>query len=138
MKVFRKNVSHLSESQIYKEVILQERAHLYLACCPKIVATDYKTFIDMEDLEEMNIADKYGEDFSSMPEYIINDIYKIIKKLYLECDIEYIDITPYNFIEKDNIVYVIDFGDAKWVNKNWFLQEMFCARGLEKWNPDFR
>jgi hypothetical protein len=53
--------------------------------------------------------------------------------------IEYIDITGYNFIEKDNKIYIIDFGDAeyskKWKKTNWFLEEFL--NGHHGWNPDF-
>jgi len=59
--------------------------------------------------------------------------------LYLECDIEYIDVTPYNFIEKDDKVWIIDFGDARDApKKNWFLGNMFKDGKMTQWNPDFR
>ena len=43
-------------------------------------------------------------------------------------------------IEKDNKVYIIDFGDAYYIKKNkpinWFLQEVLD--GYNGWNPDFK
>lgn len=138
MKIFRKDVSDRSEKQIRNEIELQNIVYKRLNCTPKIINTDYKTYIDMEDLEEMCIADTYGEDIDGIPNYIREQIYKIIVKLYLECDIEYTDITPYNFIEKDSTVYIIDFGDAKLVEKNWFLKEVFLNRRIHEWNSDFK
>ena len=138
MKVFCKDVSKRTEKQIRNEVLLQNRAY-ELGVCPKILDTDYKTYIKMEHLDEMCIADMYGEDFKDMPKEILDQIYTIITRLYLECDIEYIDITPYNFIEKDDKVWIIDFGDAQEApKKDWFLDELFKNRGMLQWNPDFR
>ena len=138
MKIFRKDVSDRSEKQIRNEVELQIIVYKRLNCTPKIIATDYKTYIDMEDLEEMCIADMYGEDINAIPNYIREQIYKIIVKLYLECNVEYTDITPYNFIEKNSTVYIIDFGDAKLVEKNWFLKEVFLNKRIHEWNSDFK
>ena len=138
MKLFHKDISNRSEAQAKKEIELQNRASK-LGLCPKIINTDYKTFIDMEDIDEMCIAYMYGEDFKDMPKPILDQIYDILVRLYLECDIEYIDITPYNFIEKDDKVWIIDFGDAQEApKKDWFLNEVFKNRTLTEWNPDFR
>ena len=138
MKIFRKNVSDRAEEQIRNEVELQNVAYKQLNCTPKIIKTDYKTYIEMEDLEEMCIADMYGEDISTVPNRIREQIYKILIDLYLECDIEYTDITPYNFIEKNDTVYIIDFGDAKLVERNWFLKELFLHKKIHQCNPDFK
>jgi tRNA A-37 threonylcarbamoyl transferase component Bud32 len=136
-KIFRKDVSSRSESQIKNEVELQKKASL-LGLSPKIIATDYKTYIDMEDLGTMCIADMYGEDIRDMPEIICRGIYDILKRLYLECDIEYVDITPYNFIETEDQLWIIDFGDARSTSKkDWFLKEVFQNRTVLQWNPDF-
>ena len=63
-----------------------------------------------------------------------------MKILYYEEGIEYIDITGYNFIEKDNKVYIIDFGDAIYtkshIEMNWFLS--YFLGGHNGWNPDFK
>jgi len=138
MKIFRKDVSDRTEDQIRNEIELQNKAQFQLNCTPKIINTDYKTFIEMENLEEMCIADKYGEDINGIPEHLMEQIYGIVVKLYLQCDIEYIDVTPYNFIEKKGKVYVIDFGDAKSVEKHWYLREVFLNKKIHTWNPDFK
>lgn len=139
MKVYRKNVSDRTESQICNEVDLQTLAYNSLKCTAKIIETDYKTYIDMEDLNEMCIADMYGEDIKNIPTYILTQIHDIIVKLYLQCGIEYVDVTPYNFIEINKKVYIIDFGDAQRVkSRNWYLQELFSNTKLHEWNPDFK
>ena len=137
-KIFRKDVSSRTETQVMNEVRLQRKAAL-LGLCPKIISTDNKTFIEMEDLGTMCIADMYGEDIKDMPKSICRGIYDILKRLYLECDIEYIDVTPYNFIETDDQLWVIDFGDARDAHKkDWFLKEVFQNHTVLQWNPDFR
>ena len=54
-------------------------------------------------------------------------------------NIEYIDITPYNFIEKDGKVFIIDFGHAYYTdfNINGFLNEVMY-HCLNEWNADFK
>ena len=138
MQVFHKNVSNRSEKQIRQEVEFQQRAEK-LGLCPKIINTDYKTYIDMEDVGQMCIADMYGDQIEDIPKQYKYEIYQILSRLYLECNIEYIDVTPYNFIEKDGKLWIIDFGDARQApKKNWFLNDMFTKKNLCEWNPDFR
>jgi hypothetical protein len=38
-------------------------------------------------------------------------------------------------VNKENKVFVIDFGDAKFVEVNWFLKDFMD--GEKAWNPDF-
>jgi tRNA A-37 threonylcarbamoyl transferase component Bud32 len=137
MKAFYKDVSNRKEKDIRREVELQERASK-IGVSPKILDTNFKTYIRMENLDEMCIADMYGEDFDKMPKDIIDEIYNILMRLYLECDIEYIDVTPYNFIKKDDKLWIIDFGDARFVETNWFIKEVMINKKLVRWNPDFR
>ena len=137
IKMYSKDVSNRTEKQIKNEVELQNRAakkHL----APKILQTDFKTFIKMEKIPEMCIADMYGENIRTMPKHIMKEIYTILYRLYHECDIEYLDVTPYNFIEYNGKVWVIDFGDAKPVKKNWYLQEVFENELILTWNQEFK
>ena len=96
--------------------------------------------IHMENLEAPCLADVYGEDPKDIPAYIWDSIRYMLTILYEDEGIEYIDITPYNFIEKDDRVYVIDFGHAYYYKskemKNWFLKEFLD--GANEWNPDFK
>jgi len=136
-KVFRKNVSGRSKEIIEKEVRFQRKA-AELGLSPKILDTDFETYIEMENLEQMCLADMYGESINDMPHLIKKGIYEILQRLYLECDIEYIDVTPYNFIETNDQLWIIDFGDAREApKKNYFLKELFRNRELTVWNSDF-
>ncbi len=94
--------------------------------------------IFMEDVEELSIGDTYGEDPLEAPVWIWNDIRTMIGTLYHHEGIEYVDINPYNFIEKDGRIYMIDFGDAKYSNGeiDWFLSEFL--QGENSWNPDYK
>ena len=134
MAVFIKKVS---PDTIENEVKLQNIAASY-GFAPKVYKTT-EDEIHMEDLQEMCIADKYGEAFDTMPTFILEDIYIILRDLYIQYDIEYIDVTPYNFIEKNGRVWIIDFGHAsKKGNNNWYLMDVFHAGRIPCWNPDFR
>jgi len=142
--MFTKIIKYADRSQgkISLEVELQIVAYKY-KFTPKIYDVSYQkdeAVISMENLNEMCIADKYGEDPKNIPKEYWNQIRKILETLLYEEGIEYIDITPYNFIEKENKIYIIDFGDAYYTTKrkgiNWFLQDVLD--GHEGWNPDFK
>jgi RIO-like serine/threonine protein kinase len=92
----------------------------------------------MEDLKTGCLADVYGETVENLPEWVKEDVLDILNTLYTAGGIEYVDITPYNFIEVDGIVWIIDFGHARPVGetKDPFLEEILDNWEL-KWNPDF-
>ena len=136
MAVFIKQVDR---DTIEDEVELQTVSAAY-GFSPKIY-TVMNGEIHMEDLETPCLADVYGEDPDDIPVYIWDSIRHMLTTLYEDEGIEYIDITPYNFIEKDGRVYVIDFGHAYYYKskemKNWFVKE-FLEDGVNGWNPDFK
>jgi len=135
--MFIKDVSKRTEAQIRNEVELQKRA-ARKGFAPRVISTDYKNIIKMDKIDSLCIADQYGAKFNDTPKDIRNQIYEIVKRLYYDCDIEYIDVTPYNFIEDTTgRVWVIDFGDALPVKRNWFLEDLLQNGLLTKWNPDF-
>ena len=110
---------------------------------PAIISTGNfkgKCYITMEKIHEDCLADKYGDDPSDIPEWIWIEIRKMVITLLEEDEIEYRDITPYNFIEKDGKVWMIDFGDAKYIddtkNIDWFVEEFID--GENSWNPDYK
>lgn len=122
------------------EVELQNIAASY-CFSPRISKTERngaRIRIFMEDVEELSVGDTYGEDPSEVPSWIWSDIRTMIGTLYDREGIEYIDINPYNFIEKDGRIYIIDFGDAKYSHgePNWFLSEFLD--GENSWNPDYK
>jgi tRNA A-37 threonylcarbamoyl transferase component Bud32 len=136
MAVFVKKVD---TNKIEDEAELQTVAASY-GFAPQVYHTT-EDEIHMEDLQEMCLADMYGEDPHAIPSRIWVSIRSIIHTLYYKEGIEYIDITPYNFIEKDGKVYIIDFGHASYYKSkammNWFVKE-FLEDGVNAWNPDFK
>lgn len=95
--------------------------------------------VTMDDLNSDNtLSNIYGEDPNKIPEWIWTEIRYILNML-LDYGIEYVDITPYNFMEVEDKIFIIDFGDAAYVEEaaptNWFLKEFLD--GHNGWNPDF-
>ena len=102
------------ERKINREIEMQEISSKY-GFSPKIINSKitfnkedskYIGNITMEHIKEMCIADKYGEDPQNIPKIIWDQIRTILKILYNEEGIEYIDITGYNFIDvlvKENL-----------------------------------
>ena len=136
--MFIKEVLSVTSDQ---EIELQRIAEKY-NFCPRILNVEREgciTRIFMEHLEADCLAGTYGEDPDDVPEWIWDEIRHMVTTLYEEEGIEYRDITPYNFIEKDGRVYMIDFGDAKYSNHepvDWFLGEFLD--GENSWNPDYK
>jgi tRNA A-37 threonylcarbamoyl transferase component Bud32 len=144
-KVFRKTYKDPSPGQVRKSAELQRiAADLLLA--PRIISTDNETYIDMELIDEMCIADKWGEDLDELDnvlaESIRYGIWHILFTLH-HIGMEYLDVTPYNFIEKDGRVWVIDFDDVKLLDKgaqttNPYLKPIVEANKKVYWNPIFK
>jgi len=148
MSEYYKVILEDEERKISREIEMQEISANY-GFSPKIIKSEitfnkedrkYIGNITMENLNELCIADRYGEDPRNIPKIIWDQIRTIIRILYNEEGIEYIDITGYNFIEKKGKVYIIDFGDAIYTRKdremNWFLS--YFLGGHNGWNPDFK
>lgn len=105
---------------------------------PEIISYDAeKRILTMRKIKNMNISDMYGENASNVDEDIFDKIRTIIKIL-AENNIEYPDITGYNFIEYNDKIWIIDFEHAKISKKieNKFINKFI--RGLNKWNPEFK
>ena len=122
------------------EVELQTIASRY-SFSPKILHTEFtdtECHITMTKLG-MCLADTYGDNPKDIPKHFWGQLQSIVQTLYEVEGIEYVDITPYNFIEQDGKLYVIDFGDALYTKgketTNWFLKEFL--QEPYGWNPDF-
>lgn len=90
----------------------------------------------MQRIRGVSVADFYGD--QPIPQHVWNQIHVILQKLWNN-GIEYVDITPYNFmLDIDTgCVWVVDFGHARRVRMNWFLQEVLNERQCHTWTPDF-
>lgn len=77
---------------------------------PKFYSYDkLKRRLRMQKINQMSIADMYGESFEKIPSSIIDRIRDIIKELY-QYGFVYPDITGYNFIEdKNGKIWIVDF-----------------------------
>ena len=102
-----------------------------------VIEKGNKSVIKMERVNGDVLSNIYGDNHEVIPENILNKIRHILSELYHN-DIEYIDITPYNFIMTGDDIKIIDFGDAKYVDGeiNWFLEDFLD--GTNEWNPDFK
>jgi len=88
------------------------------------------------------LAEHFSDEPDNIPKWVWDEIRKIIRILYYQEGIEYIDITPYNFmIDSNNKIWIIDFGHAYYTDiskpMNWFLSE-FIYDELNSFNPDFK
>jgi tRNA A-37 threonylcarbamoyl transferase component Bud32 len=145
MSVYEKRIPYTEnrgKGKICLEVEIQRWVYKY-GFTPEIYDVDFaddECIISMEDLEEQCLADKYGDLPEHIPSKYWEQIRTILAILFEREGIEYIDITPYNFIEKNDKIYIIDFGDAYYTHKskevNWFLKEVLD--GHNGWNPDFK
>ena len=122
------------------EIDLQNTASVYgfCPCILEVELTSRECVVTMEHLGDGTLADIYGEDPSNIPVEIWDDIRRIVSILYEVEGIEYPDITPYNFMEVEGKIYIIDFGHAKYRDKepDWFLAEFMD--GENSWNPDYK
>jgi serine/threonine-protein kinase RIO1 len=131
---FKKTASSLLEIEL-------QRVASTHGFTPKVLSQDGLEF-EMEELEAPCLANVYGENPKDIPFGVWEQIVNILSVLYDHEGIEYIDITPYNFIEVDGKVWIIDFGHAFYTlspNRpdNWFLRD-FLIHGTYTWNPDFK
>ena len=105
---------------------------------PEIISYDIeKQILTMKNIKNMNVSDMYGENAKDVDEDVMDKIRTIIKTL-TENNIEYQDITGYNFIEYEDKIWIIDFEHSKISNK---IEDKYIIKfinGLNKWNPNFR
>ena len=107
---------------------------------PEIINYDIeKQVLTLVKINNMNVSDMYGEKISQVPKSLVKEIQKIIKTLH-DNNVEYPDITGYNFIEMDDMVWIIDFEHSSIIENNK-VKDSFVTKfinGLNKWNPNFK
>ena len=131
----KKNVSH-------KEYFMQKYVYrLNIVNVPEIIDYDDKAHIMvMNKVDNNNLSDQYGEEATDIPDKIFDQVIKIVRTLVLH-NIEYPDLTGYNFIEdKNGKIWIIDFEHSKMMTStrvdNKHIQNI--CNGCKTWNPDFR
>lgn len=136
MNTFIKSNVSLSEYILHKNIY-----ELDIVKIPKIYAYDENNKIMiMEKIDGINVSDNYGENNNNTPDKIYDIIRKIIKNL-ADINIDYIDITGYNFIiDKNDDIWIIDFEHA-YIRKPNTCSNDFITKFLDGhngWNPQFR
>ena len=81
---------------------------------PEIIEYDDKSNIMvMKKIDNNNLSDNYGDDATDIPDELFEQVVKIVRNLVLH-NIEYPDLTGYNFVEdSDGKVWIIDFEHSK-------------------------
>jgi tRNA A-37 threonylcarbamoyl transferase component Bud32 len=131
MDVFRKDCS---SNEIRLQTIAAE-----MGLAPQIRETDNETYMVMDKLPAMNIGDMYGTSIRTLPHYVRNGIVDTLRTLYETKGIQFVDITPYNFIEYGKRIWIIDFGDAYDDQEEVHPHlNRILTSGLLRWNPEFK
>lgn len=113
--------------------------NLKIVNVPRVVKYDRKTkAMTMVKVDGLSISDIFTEESDNISEELFDRVREIILKL-VENNIEYIDITGYNFmLDAKDRIWIIDFEHAVYVEEvtDEFVLE-FCD-GLNAWNPLFK
>ena len=93
-------------------------------------------------IDNMCVADWYGDSDEQTPDEVWVDIKRIVRGLY-KAGLEYVDITGYNFVQdRAGKVWIIDFGHCRKVGcgskPDAFVQKFMKDESFKKWNPEFR
>ena len=108
MEVYIKSDVSLHEYHMHKYVY-----ELGIVNIPKIIAYDNeKRVLVIEKIKNLCISDWYGAEANKINPELFDKIRLIIKEL-ADHNIEYSDITGYNFIEYNNKIWIIDFEHSK-------------------------
>ena len=142
--VFNKKIYYnekINSDYVELEAELQEISSNY-GFSPKIINTIYEddsATIQMEFIDEHCLYYKYGNGTEDIPKFIWKQMRKKLNILYMEEGIQYVDITPYNFIEKNGEVYIIDFGHAGYIYEDEYPDPFLIEflNGENKWNSDY-
>ena len=132
MKVYIK--SNVSPHEYYMHKYVYE---LGIVNIPKIIAYDHeRRVLVIEKIKKMCISDWYGAESNRIAPELFDKIRDIIKKL-ADNNIEYSDITGYNFIEYNNQIWIIDFEHSKVITSKLNKFVINFINGLNEWNPEY-
>ena len=137
-RIAASRIAYTKENVSPKEYKIHKYVYdLGIVNVPQIISYDKKTKqMKMVRIDAMNVSDFYGAEAENISEELFDTIRLVIQQLY-DNNVLYIDITGYNFIEHDNKLWIIDFGDAMYNSKrkNKFLEKFL--KGANEWNPAF-
>ena len=132
MEVYIK--SNVSPHEYYMHKYVYE---LGIVNTPKIIAYDHeRRVLVIEKIKNMCISDWYGAESNKIAPELFDKIRDIIKKL-ADNNIEYSDITGYNFIEYNNQIWIIDFEHSKVITGKLNKFVINFINGVNEWNPEY-
>lgn len=136
------NRYYVKQNVNHREYFMQKYIYnLDIVNIPEIIEynSDSKIMV-MKKVGKDNLSHTYGENADDIPDDVFDQVVKIVRNLVLH-NIEYPDLTGYNFIEDtDGKVWIIDFEHSsmmtsKQVN-NIHIQNI--CNGDKIWNPEFK
>lgn len=136
------NTYYVKQNVKYKEYFMQKYVYnLDIVNVPEIIQynEDSKIMV-MKKVGKGNLSNNYGEDATDVPNKLFEQVIRTIRILVLN-NIEYPDITGYNFIEdNDGKVWIIDFEHSSIMTSanvdNIHIRKI--CNGYSEWNPDFK
>jgi len=136
------NTYYVKQNVNHREYFMQKYIYnLGIVNLPEIIEyNDESKIMVMKKVGKHNLSDQYGENAADVPKELFDQVIKIVRTLVLH-NIEYPDLTGYNFVEdSDGAVWIIDFEHSsmmtsKQVN-NIHIQNI--CNGYKIWNPEFR
>ena len=131
----------VSENEWFIQKYLHKLNNEYIQV-PEIIEYNKESKIMvMKKIGINNLSHNYGENATDVPNELFEQVVTIVRNLVLN-NVEYPDLTGYNFVEDSNgKVFIIDFGHAKIKNTKDILNNIHIqniCNGDKKWNPDFK
>lgn len=134
-------MSYTKSNVLYREYFMQDYVHKQnIVNVPEVFNYDTNSnILTMQTIPFMSISNLYGENMSNVPKNIIKKIRSIVNTLY-KANIEYPDITGYNFIKYDDKIWIIDFEHSK-INCDKETYDPYILKFINGntkiWNPRF-
>jgi len=135
------NTYYVKHNVGHREYFMQKYVYnLNIVNVPEIVEyNDESKIMVMKKAGKHNLSYIYGDKASDIPDELFNQVVKIVRNLVLH-NIEYPDLTGYNFIEDSNgKIWIIDFEHSCMMNSkqitNIHIQNI--CNGYKNWNPEF-
>ena len=136
------NTYYVKQDVNHREYFMQQYVYnLDIVKIPEIIEYNEESKIMvMKKVGNHNLSDNYGEDANDVPDELFRQVVKIVRNLVLH-NIEYPDLTGYNFVEdNEGKVWIIDFEHSSMRSTkqvtNIHIQNI--CNGYKIWNPEFR
>ena len=136
------NTYYVKQNVNHREYFMQKYIYnLGIVNIPEIIEyNDESKIMVMKKVGKHNLSDYYGEDANHVPTELFNQVVKIVRTLVLH-NIEYPDLTGYNFVEdSDGTIWIIDFEHSSLMTSpqvnNIHIQNI--CNGYKIWNPEFK